>query len=482
MDQIAGLRMFGSDNIKLDRMDGTNFTRWKEKMKFLLTTFKNNKGNDKKRKGTWNSSKDNKKDKKPLSEVVCYKCGDKGHIKRYCKNPKKKNQNTNKNEFANAVDQVDTTEIVAMVSERNIGMIQELHMARKKNNKGNDKKRKGTWNSSKDNKKDKKPLSEVMCYKCGDKGHIKRYCKNPKKKNQNTNKNEFANAVEQVDTTEIAAIDSEMNIGMIQELHMASVITTYDWWYDSGATTHVCNNKDLFKTYKESEDGHEVMMGDSHASKVAAHRYATSLSKFKAASYLLDNLEEQMKGLHSSSVSKYNVEAAMGILHWPEMRRWFYKWKLTFKSKGKPYTNHRILGITDIPETEKRYGYNFLDKIVVRRSDDKEYSFSEADYHRLNPNDIEDLYVLKVQGKVQNLPGSLQYDLINSLLIFARQRIIRVQGKAQNLPGSLQYDLINSLLIFARQRIIWVRDEDAQLGVESYQISLNFTAPQTTFI
>nr|GEU53330.1 glucose-6-phosphate isomerase 1, chloroplastic [Tanacetum cinerariifolium] len=31
-----------------------------------------------------------------------------------------------------------------------------------KNNKGNDKKRKGTWNSSKDNKKDKKPLSEEM--------------------------------------------------------------------------------------------------------------------------------------------------------------------------------------------------------------------------------------------------------------------------------------------------------------------------------
>nr|GFA04975.1 hypothetical protein [Tanacetum cinerariifolium] len=81
-----------------------------------------------------------------------------------------------------------------------------------KNNKGNDKKRKGTWNSSKDNKKDKKPLSE--------------------------------------------------------ELHMASVITTGDWWYDSGATTHVCNNRELFKTYKKSKDGHEVMMGDRHTSKV----------------------------------------------------------------------------------------------------------------------------------------------------------------------------------------------------------------------
>ncbi|GKB20816.1 hypothetical protein Tco_0854739 [Tanacetum coccineum] len=40
MDQSASLRMFGSDTIKLDRMDGMNFTRWKEKMKFLLTAFK----------------------------------------------------------------------------------------------------------------------------------------------------------------------------------------------------------------------------------------------------------------------------------------------------------------------------------------------------------------------------------------------------------------------------------------------------------
>nr|GFA27545.1 retrovirus-related Pol polyprotein from transposon TNT 1-94 [Tanacetum cinerariifolium] len=120
----------------------------------------------------------------------------------------------------------------------------------RKNNKGNNKKRKGTWNSSKENKKDKKPLSEVVCYKYDEKGHIKRYCKNPKKKNQNSNKkDESANAVE-------------------QELHMASVTTTNDWWYDSGATTHVCNNRDLYKTYKKTKDGHEVMMGDNHTSKV----------------------------------------------------------------------------------------------------------------------------------------------------------------------------------------------------------------------
>nr|GEX91995.1 retrovirus-related Pol polyprotein from transposon TNT 1-94 [Tanacetum cinerariifolium] len=54
-----------------------------------------------------------------------------------------------------------------------------------------------------------------------------------------------------------------------RELHMASVTTKInDWWYDSGATTHVCNIRDLFKTYKETKDGHEVMMGDNHTLKV----------------------------------------------------------------------------------------------------------------------------------------------------------------------------------------------------------------------
>nr|GEZ08092.1 zinc finger, CCHC-type [Tanacetum cinerariifolium] len=90
------------------------------------------------------------------------------------------------------------------------------------------------------------PLSKVVCYKCGEKEHIRRYYRNPKKKNQISNKkDESVNAVEQVDTTEITAM-----------------------WYDSGKTTHVCSNRDLFKTYKETEDGHKFMMGDNHTSKV----------------------------------------------------------------------------------------------------------------------------------------------------------------------------------------------------------------------
>nr|GFB44716.1 hypothetical protein [Tanacetum cinerariifolium] len=142
--------------------------------------------------------------------------------------------------------------------EKHLRIEEETHI-REKNLNGASSSKVNYVDSGKNNKRNDKKR----------KGHIKRYCKNPKKKNQNSNKkDEYANVVEQVDTIEVTAMESEMNIEMIQELHMASVTTIDDWWYDSGATTHVCNNRDLFKTYKETEDGHEVMMGDNHTSKV----------------------------------------------------------------------------------------------------------------------------------------------------------------------------------------------------------------------
>ncbi|GJU98312.1 hypothetical protein Tco_1327583 [Tanacetum coccineum] len=199
--------MFGSNTIKLDRMDGMNFTRWNEKMKFMLTAFK------------------------------VYYVMEEQQIGILTKEEHRKHR----------IHKHLRIEEETRIREKNLNGASSFkvnYVDSGKNNKGNDKNRKGIWNFSKDNKK---PLFEVVSYKCGDKGHIKRYCKNPKKKNQNSNKK-----------------DESAN-----KLHIASVTTTTDdWWYDSGATTHVCNNKDLFKTYKETGDGHEVMMGDNHTSKV----------------------------------------------------------------------------------------------------------------------------------------------------------------------------------------------------------------------
>ncbi|GJV46554.1 zinc finger, CCHC-type containing protein [Tanacetum coccineum] len=304
MDQNVGLRMFESDTIKQDRMDGMNFTRWKEKMKFLLTAFKRIHADLTDRlydmytpmtsaREIWNSLKEKYiAEKEGADKFITFKFFefamedsvsilDQVHeflilVSKF----KNLNIEIPENLLVRAIitklpsswhnyrkKLMHTSEDFTLVQiQKHLRIEEEIRIREKnlngassskvnyvdsgKNNKGNDKKRKVTWNSSKNNKKDKKPLSEVVCYKCGEKGHIKHYCKNPKKKNQNSNKkDESANAVE-------------------QELHMASVTTTDDWWYDSGATTHVCNNRDLFKTYKETKDRHEVMMGDNHTSKV----------------------------------------------------------------------------------------------------------------------------------------------------------------------------------------------------------------------
>ncbi|GJR11218.1 hypothetical protein Tco_0793870 [Tanacetum coccineum] len=88
-------------------------------------------------------------------------------------------------------------------------------------------------------------------------------------------------------------------------------------------------------------------------------------------------------------------------------------------------------------------------EIVVRRADQKEYTFKEADFSRFHLNDIEDMFLLYVHHKLHNLTGDEIVDLVNALCTFTRGIII--------------------------QR----RVENVQLRVESYQKKLNITKPQT---
>ncbi|XP_071912380.1 uncharacterized protein [Coffea arabica] len=115
--------------------------------------------------------------------------------------------------------------------------------------------------TSKDKKKNR------ICYKCGKKGHYKRECKADSNKKQKKDNAKNANLVEQ-DVAEIVAMISHWNIGMISELHVAAATKSCDWWYDSGATVHVCNDKSQFKTYEEVPDGHKVLMGNHDTAKV----------------------------------------------------------------------------------------------------------------------------------------------------------------------------------------------------------------------
>ncbi|GKE35905.1 hypothetical protein Tco_1455227, partial [Tanacetum coccineum] len=114
-----------------------------------------------------------------------------------------------------------------------------------------------------------------------------------------------------------------------------------------------------------------------------------------------------------------------------------------WESARDVYSKRKIIAVT------KWHNYKHLDWITVRRDDDKLYKFKEGDFNRLRIQDIEDMLLLLVQGKLTNL-------IIKERLAF-------------NV----------SLRMFTRSMVIQMHVEDLQLGVESYQKKLNLTKPDT---
>ncbi|GKC65105.1 hypothetical protein Tco_1097703 [Tanacetum coccineum] len=160
-----------------------------------------------------------------------------------------------------------------------------------------------------------------------------------------------------------------------------------------------------------------------------------------------EGIEEMIPSLWSPSIQKYNKDADFGICHWYPSRQLFYKGNVGFPSRHEVYSKRNIRSVQSI-KVDKQYGYAYLEEIVVTRTDEKEYKFCEADFPYLNQNDIEDLYILKIQNKIRNIKGTEEYDLINALKMYIRRIVIK--------------------------KIV----EDVQMGVESYQTKLNLTKPQ----
>ncbi|GJX30697.1 hypothetical protein Tco_0240552 [Tanacetum coccineum] len=66
------------------------------------------------------------------------------------------------------------------------------------------------------------------------------------------------------------------------------------------------------------------------------------------------------------------------------------------------YSKCRIIAVTKLQIVEW-HNYKHLDWITVRRDDDKLYKFKEGDFNRLRIQDIKDMLLLLVQGKLTNL-------------------------------------------------------------------------------
>nr|GEX70862.1 hypothetical protein [Tanacetum cinerariifolium] len=66
------------------------------------------------------------------------------------------------------------------------------------------------------------------------------------------------------------------------------------------------------------------------------------------------------------------------------------------------YYKRRIIAVTELKIVEW-HNYTHLDWITVRKDDDNLYKFKEGDFKRLRIQDIEDMLLLLVQGKLKNL-------------------------------------------------------------------------------
>nr|GFA61846.1 hypothetical protein [Tanacetum cinerariifolium] len=111
-----------------------------------------------------------------------------------------------------------------------------------------------------------------------------------------------------------------------------------------------------------------------------------------------------------------------------------------FNQMEKPVEQHCV---------DKNKFQDKMEKPVEQHYDDKLYKFKEGDVKRLRIQDIEDMLLLLVQGKLTNLTVEERFVFNVSLQMFTRSIVI--------------------------QRHV----EDLQLGVESYQKKLNLTKPDT---
>ncbi|GKD35674.1 hypothetical protein Tco_1251183 [Tanacetum coccineum] len=178
-------------------------------------------------------------------------------------------------------------------------------------------------------------------------------------------------------------------------------------------------------------------------------KYTLSLHKIHAEEFPEPNLEEKLNRWVRKEFKTFNEDARLSIQHWKDSwhkRVYKQNQKKVRKIPKDYYSNHRITEVVRIV-TDQPHGLDFMEQILVMRANDKPNSFSEADFKYLNKNDIEDLYYLCRSKEIDN------------------QKV----------------KLMNSLIMFIRSCVIWERVHDFQLGIESYQMKVNLTAPTLTF-
>nr|GFA90261.1 hypothetical protein [Tanacetum cinerariifolium] len=158
----------------------------------------------------------------------------------------------------------------------------------------------------------------------------------------------------------------------------------------------------------------------------SSHKYATSVTKKKAADYghikWIENLVPRTMWIQEPI--DYDKHALWGVSHWGRKRQQFYDFVVNQESARDVYSKRRIIAVTELKIVEW-HSYKHLNWIMVRRDDDKLYKFKEGDFKRLHIQDIKDMLLLLVQGKLTNLTIEERFAFNVSLRMFTRSIVIQ---------------------------------------------------------
>nr|GEW90408.1 hypothetical protein [Tanacetum cinerariifolium] len=111
---------------------------------------------------------------------------------------------------------------------------------------------------------------------------------------------------------------------------------------------------------------------------------------------LNSNINQDKTVMMGKKIKEILKKDELTIADLEDKRKNFFKEKMGNMSTHKVYSDKRIITIVS-DDVRKNFGYSFLMSIKVKRIDNKEYEFNYADLLRLSLNDIEDMYLLKVQ-------------------------------------------------------------------------------------
>nr|GFB23749.1 hypothetical protein [Tanacetum cinerariifolium] len=136
----------------------------------------------------------------------------------------------------------------------------------------------------------------------------------------------------------------------------------------------------------------------------SSRKYTTSITKTKAADYGHIKWIKDLvpKTMWIEEPIGYDKHTLWGVSHWGRKRQQFYSFAVNPESARNVYSKRRIIAVNELKIVEW-HSYKHLDWITMRRDDDKLYKLKEGDFKRQRIQDIEDMLLLLVQGKLTNL-------------------------------------------------------------------------------